>query len=209
MQFLKLGVTLIISFWFGICFASVPEKEKTHHLGDIPLKLILDTEIKSSHKEDFMFFSDFNSSYEEKLRLAKAITSLYKKVSFREAFKVVDLTYKEAEINSVKPTLALGLIAHESGFNKVARSSRGAIGYTQVLPRWHQDKIKGRNIQDPYVNIQVGMQVLGLCFKKSNNDSRKALACYNGATKKKQINTYINAVYSQKQKILQKAYIQT
>lgn len=135
------------------------------------------------------------------VKLAKAISSLYKHVSYEEALHVVQVSHKYAKTNSVRPILILGIIASESSFKSKAISSHGAIGYTQIMPKYHQDKIQGRNIYDTHVNIEVGTKILGDCFKKYK-DQFRALGCYNGSTTEEQINKYVTKVKYNKQKIL-------
>lgn len=112
---------------------------------------------------------------------ATTIQRLYGKHLTRdEAVRVVRLTHKYSKEFGVDPTLMLGLIGAESSYNKKARSHVGALGYTQVWPKWHQDKIKGRDILDTSVNIEVGTRYLKDCLNRFGSEY-KALACYNGA----------------------------
>lgn len=125
--------------------------------------------------------------------LSKNISKHYKGLGKKEAHQVVKLVYSNAKQQKLKPTLVLGLIAAESGFKSEALSHMGAVGYTQVIPRWHQDKIAGRDLSSPSTNIEVGVRILKDCFKKRGNQ-RGALACYNGATKPVDIDKYVSAV---------------
>lgn len=113
-------------------------------------------------------------------RLVTAITRLYKRISHSEAVRVVDLAYYYANQHRVKPSLVLGIIGVESGFNRMAVSPDGSKGYMQVLPKYHKDKIAGRNIHNPQVNIEIGAQIFGDCVKHRKT-VHQALACYNGA----------------------------
>lgn len=129
----------------------------------------------------------------EEDRVAKAVAKLYKTVKYKDTKKVVKLVYKHARKQKIKPMLVIGLIASESGFRRTAVSSHGAIGYTQVLPKYHQDKIAGRDVFDPKVNIEVGIKILSDCIKKRKNIER-ALGCYNGATTVEKRQKYVNQV---------------
>lgn len=118
----------------------------------------------------------------------------------KEADKLVKLVYKEAGSRKIDPMLVLGLIAAESSFNKDSVSPVGAKGYTQVIPKYHEDKIRGRDLHQPDVNVQVGVRILHDCMQ-SRKSERMALACYNGARAKADIDRYVKAVYSHRKKI--------
>lgn len=124
--------------------------------------------------------------------LIQAVNKILKKyshVSVTEATLVVNYVFHYAEKYQIRPALLLGMIAAESGFKRRAVSSHGAMGYYQVMPRYHRSKINGRNVMDTAVNIQVGTMILNDCFKRAGTEYR-ALACYNGATKPKDIASY-------------------
>lgn len=204
MHFLKLGVTFIISFCLGFYYFYTPEKKLvTETLYPTLTSLNNTVTVTKPSKKKVIVKKPEHS--QEQIKLAKAIDRIYKKVSYSEALNIVKVTYIYARKHTIKPTLALGLIAAESGFNRRARSAHGAIGYTQVVPKWHQDKIKGRNLEDLHVNIQVGMNVLGDCFKKFKGNTNKALGCYNGATQQDKVNQYVNKVFQRKHELLQLA----
>ena len=132
--------------------------------------------------------------------MAKAISKIYT-IKYKEAYKVVRATYKYAREHRIKPTLALGLIATESGFDRNARSKTGK-GYTQVHAKYHRDKIQGRDIFDTEVNIEVGMTILGDCIEKFG-DNRRALACYNGASTSAKAFKYAKRIQARQSELLQ------
>lgn len=202
MYSLKLGVTFIISFCLGFYYFYTPEQKLVIETL-YPTLTSLDNTVTVTKPSKKKVIVKKPEHSQEQIKLAKAIDRIYKNVSYSEALNIVKVTYIYARKHSIKPTLALGLIAAESGFNRRARSAHGAIGYTQVVPKWHQDKIKGRNLEDTHVNIQVGMKVLSDCFKKFKGNTNKALGCYNGATQQDQINRYVNKVNHRKQQLLQ------
>lgn len=129
----------------------------------------------------------------EKEKAAKVIAKKYRYIDLEGAMQVVTAVYENAKRYGVRPSLLLAMIATESSFNKRAKSSVGAVGYLQVMPRWHRNKIQNRNIWDTEVNIQVGAQVLRDCYKRNKNE-KKALACYNGAITPEKVEEYYNAV---------------
>jgi len=82
------------------------------------------------------------------------------------AIEPLVLTAREAgEKTGLDPMLLVAVMAIESGFNPIAESQMGAQGLMQVIPRFHQDKLKhdavpGNDLLDPSVNIHVGALVL-------------------------------------------------
>lgn len=81
---------------------------------------------------------------------------------------------------NIDPLLILSLISVESRFNVFAVSSSNALGLTQVIPKWHKEKIKGSNLFDINSNIRIGTQVLYKCLE-DYKVVQKALLCYNGS----------------------------
>jgi soluble lytic murein transglycosylase-like protein len=74
---------------------------------------------------------------------------------------------------NIDPTLLLGVMAVESGFNPFAQSHVGAQGLMQVMTRIHHDKYQsfgGMNAAfDPVTNLRVGAQVLRDCIRKAGS----------------------------------------
>lgn len=112
-------------------------------------------------------------------RVAKKSKAV-KRVSVAEAQNYVSLAVRWAAKRDLDPMLVLSIMRHESGFNPNARSPYGAMGLMQVVPRWHRDKLQGRNLYHPEVAIEVGTKVLQDCFTKFNGHTFKALRCYLG-----------------------------
>jgi Transglycosylase SLT domain len=83
--------------------------------------------------------------------------------------------------NNLEPTLMLALITVESRFDIFAKSQAGALGLTQIIPYWHQDKLKGLDVYDPKTNIDVGANILSQFKFQSNNNINNALKRYNGS----------------------------
>lgn len=108
------------------------------------------------------------------------VVSTYKGISKKDAKKVVRLAADEAAKVGLDPKTVVAVIATESSFQPKAKSWYGAAGYMQVVPRLHQDKIKGRDIHEVKTNVEVGVKILASCYKRKKTD-KEALACYNGS----------------------------
>lgn len=74
----------------------------------------------------------------------------------------------------------IAIVAIESGFQTRARSPSGALGLMQVVPRWHKDKIRKRNLNNPSVAIEVGSQILREYLDKARQNTTIALKYYCG-----------------------------
>ena len=95
-------------------------------------------------------------------------------------YKAYDaLILTSANKYGVPPGLVKSIIHQESHFKADAYNPTGATGLMQVIPRWHADRIKGRNLRDPAVNIDVGTNYLGWLSKYYKGNMNKVIAAFN------------------------------
>lgn len=134
----------------------------------------------------------------------KGVLELYPNIPEQEARKVVGLVNYYSQELDIKPTVALAMIGTESSFRRMAKSPTGS-GYTQVYTKYHQDKIRKRDIFKTQVNIEVGMKILSDC-KEKRGTYQKTMACYNGALSKEKARVYYKKVRDQEKKIMAKVY---
>lgn len=97
-----------------------------------------------------------------------------------EAVAIVEKSYLWAKERKLDPVLVLAQIKKESGFRRKAISKAGAVGLTQVMPKWHPEKVKGKNLFSITHSIEVGTLVLAECRAKFKGNYYKALNCYSG-----------------------------
>lgn len=97
--------------------------------------------------------------------------------------RIINVVYAQARKHDIDPFLIITTIKTESRFRANAKSSAGAQGLMQVMPRWHRDKIAGRNIRNIETNIEVGTTILVDCLDKHNQNVNLALICYSGGAK--------------------------
>lgn len=107
-----------------------------------------------------------------------------KALSRKEAELILKHVNHYSELRGLDPKLVLSIIATESEFRKGVKSKGNARGLMQVIPYWHKDKIRGRNIYDIQTNIDVGTQILAEYKKRAKGDEHRALAMYKGWTGK-------------------------
>jgi soluble lytic murein transglycosylase-like protein len=80
------------------------------------------------------------------------------------------------------PELVLALIDVESGFDRYAVSSSGAVGLMQVMPFWPKRLgADNRLFGSVAFNVRLGCEILGYYMHRDRNDYRRALAHYNGS----------------------------
>lgn len=126
---------------------------------------------------------DMIAAIHEKQAVAQWVIQRTKnKVDYQYAIGIVNSVYEHAHKQGVDPLVVIGMISKESMFKPKAKSGYGAAGLMQVVPRFHQDKIKKRNIYNRDVNIEVGVKVLFDCLK-NRKTVKGALNCYSGGAK--------------------------
>lgn len=100
--------------------------------------------------------------------------------------EIVYRTYLEAKQRKIEPLLLLSIIGVESTFQPKAKSWAGAIGLTQVIPKYHLEKIDKLPPQESIWsingNIQVGADVIHEYLGRSKGNTVLALQMYNGST---------------------------
>lgn len=105
------------------------------------------------------------------------------RVEAKFIIRIVNAVFKEATKHNLDPFLILGMIKGESTFNPKAKNRSGAKGLMQVIPRYHRDKIRGRDIMQIETNVEVGVQVYADCLTRNNGNMKKASRCYSGGAK--------------------------
>jgi soluble lytic murein transglycosylase-like protein len=138
--------------------------------------------------------------------LAEFLAKRYR-VSSEAVSRFIHLAYSAGQITKLDPLLILAVMAVESSFNPIAESVMGAKGLMQVIPHFHQDKLRTAhgaelNVMDPETNILVGAQVLREYASKTGNDLAAALGLY-GGTGPAPDNPYASKVLSERQRLEQ------
>jgi soluble lytic murein transglycosylase-like protein len=90
--------------------------------------------------------------------------------------------FDAAVAEGIHPTLGYQLVKVESQFKPNARSSSGALGYTQVLPataRTYDPSITDKALLDPDLNLRLGFRILKRLLGQFDRDLELALRAYN------------------------------
>lgn len=109
-------------------------------------------------------------------KLAQGIQKAYS-VDSTTANRVAPLIIQSATQNDVDPLLMAAVIRQESSYRNYVVSSAGAVGLTQVIPRYWQQTCPGDLFQEN-ININCGSFILAK-YNQSAGSWKKALAYYN------------------------------
>jgi soluble lytic murein transglycosylase-like protein len=100
----------------------------------------------------------------------------------RQRAEILEQVHCEAKRLQLPPGLIMAVIDIESGFDRWAVSSSGAVGLMQVMPFWPR-KLGLTNDQLVRVpqNIRMGATILKYYLEREKGDYTRALARYNGS----------------------------
>jgi soluble lytic murein transglycosylase-like protein len=106
-----------------------------------------------------------------------------------ERMEILKLVFCEAHRKGevrLPPGLVMAVIHAESGFNRWAVSSAGAVGLMQVMPFWPETLgMRRHQLTKVSENIRMGCAIFRAYLKRENNNIARALARYNGSTGKR------------------------
>lgn len=105
-------------------------------------------------------------------------------ISAEQAAHYVGLVHKHALANDVNPDIIFKIIRIESRFAPAAIGGKNSSGMMQVIPYWHRNRIRGRNIFDPDVNIEVGTDFYAEKLRECRGNDYCALVRYNAGSHK-------------------------
>lgn len=108
--------------------------------------------------------------------LSRGIQGAYG-VSSSTAERVSPYIIQSADRHDISPALIAALIRQESTYRSNVVSPAGAVGLTQVIPRFWQQKCPG-NLYDESTNIACGSYILAHYQQRAGSE-KKALAYYN------------------------------
>jgi len=172
------------------------------------------TQTRSIYEQDKFSFNEINDFLTDNEK-EKRINNLSYYISARyninkdKAQNIVKVSFDESEKHNIDPLLVLSIVGVESTYNPFAKSKSGAIGLTQVMPRYHRSKISEIKKQDLDLfsikgNITVGIQIIKEYISLADGNVKRALQMYNGSTKDKK-QSYSNKVLK-KRKSLHEAF---
>lgn len=120
---------------------------------------------------------------EKKALTQWVVANAHNKITTAKASKIVDYVYRYSAEYDLDPLLVLSVVKTESGFRENAKSTYGATGLMQIVPRYHAKRINGRDPNKINVNLEVGADILAEYLGGSNKNLKKALHKYSGGAK--------------------------
>lgn len=108
----------------------------------------------------------------------RVVTQNVREAFFSSTIPFGDLILREAKKNDLAPELIAAVIKQESMFRPHVRSSAGAVGLMQLVPRTGR-KMGARNLLDPQQNIAAGAKYLRYLSDEFNGNEKKFIAAYN------------------------------
>ena len=171
------------AFLAGMALLIVPSISLADQQRDPELREVIGAAIKESR----CFADSFDSAVWFKMmepRLRRRIKNHAERI---ELLQAVFCEAHRSGAQRIPPGLVMALIDAESGFNRYAVSSAGAVGLMQVMPFW-PEQLGMRRYQLITIpeNIKMGAAVLRFYLRRERNDVRKALARYNGSVGRRQ-----------------------
>jgi soluble lytic murein transglycosylase-like protein len=103
----------------------------------------------------------------------------------KERLEILQTVYCEAHENGASvlpPGLIMAVLDVESGFDRWAVSSAGAVGLMQVMPFWpEQLGMRRYELTHIAANVRMGCAILRYYLAQEGHDVRRALERYNGS----------------------------
>lgn len=96
-------------------------------------------------------------------------------------YELQELVWAACEETGCPYELALAVIFRESTYRNVNGDNGNSIGYMQIQPRWHQERMERlgvTDLSDPLSNFRVGCDLLAELIEKYES-VEAALTCYN------------------------------
>lgn len=140
-------------------------------------------------------------------RMASYIQSRNDNLSSKDAHSYAVYIKQAADEHNLDSLLLVALIQIESNFDASVVSGHGAKGLTQIVPKYHSEKIAvisalhnvKPSLLQPKLNILVGAQILKDCIDGTKSITA-ALLMYNGSVKDK-THSYAKLVLREYQKL--------
>lgn len=124
---------------------------------------------------------------QEEIPIFLHIKSIKSSIDDKTAFNIASTIVKASNFHNVDPNLVTAVIQNESMFSKNAVSRMGAVGYMQIMEKWHKSTIKkyfkkfqSNSLFNLKVNIWTGTEILAKYIQRYGTVKR-GLQAYHGA----------------------------
>jgi soluble lytic murein transglycosylase-like protein len=160
-----------------------------------------DPELKAVVGKAIQHAECFSDHYDSAVWYKMMEPKLRKRIKDRdERMDLLKLVFCEAHRKGevrLPPGLVMAVINVESGFNRWAVSSAGAVGLMQVMPFWpEQLGMKRYELSRMSPNIQMGCAILRHYLKRENYNVARALQRYNGSLGRREYSDMIISSWS-------------
>lgn len=94
--------------------------------------------------------------------------------------EIQKFAFLQCEEKEVPYSLIIAMIEVESGYQNDVVSSCGAVGYMQIIEKWHKEELRSNGYdtaRKPEANIAVGIDIMASLL--STYDTEQALVIYN------------------------------
>lgn len=119
-----------------------------------------------------------------------------------------DHIFELCEARGIDPAIVIAMIGKESRYNPQTVGDHGnSYGLMQIQPRWHRarmEKLGCDNLLDPYQNVTVGIDLLGVLMS-TGKSIEWALMAYNGGSSYANRKAAQGAISSYAQTVLQRS----
>lgn len=115
-------------------------------------------------------------------RLARAQAVLSYAARYRIPAELSGAIYDNAVAEGIQPAIAYRLVQVESNFKRTARSSAGAMGFTQIqvaTARHYDRTVTETKLMNRDLNLRLGFRYLKDLMVQFDHDSHLALLAYN------------------------------
>ena len=96
-------------------------------------------------------------------------------------YELQELLWAACEETGCPYELALAVVFRESSYRNTTGDSGNSVGYMQIQPKWHQERMEKlgvTDLSDPLSNFRVGCDLLAELIEKYGS-VESALTCYN------------------------------
>ena len=117
-----------------------------------------------------------------KVQLDRANAIMDNSVKYQIPADLAASIYDIALSEGIDPALGFQLVKIESSFKANARSSMGAVGYTQLqvaTARFYQPRVTERALTQRELNLRIGFRFLNDLLRQFDGDTHLALLAYN------------------------------
>lgn len=155
--------------------------------GAVQSRHVITPELRALLVQAIQSTDSFEDRFEAEVWLADMSSRLKPRIADdKERLLILRAAHYEAMRAGLVPELVLAVMDVESGFDRFAISSAGALGLMQIMPFWlHELQQPQANLFDIATNLRMGCTILKYYVDLEKGDMRRALARYNGSLGKR------------------------